>query len=121
MSFNAITYYVFYKSLSQIMAHYSHVIYACYQNMPQNLFASCSFATNNFAERLYTSQRTTRGIYAINALFFRCTLMILHLLCMRRNVNRKVYNAGKCMRYSDTQCKHGPPPPRVIRRVNVTL
>ncbi|KAK2183422.1 hypothetical protein NP493_312g01006 [Ridgeia piscesae] len=29
------------KSLSRIMAHYCHVIYACYQNMPQNLFASC--------------------------------------------------------------------------------
>ena len=37
------------------MAHYSHVIYAFYQNMPQNLFASCKFATNDFAERLYTS------------------------------------------------------------------
>ena len=31
------------------MAHYCHVIYACYQNMPQNLFA----ATNNFAEVIY--------------------------------------------------------------------
>ena len=28
MSFNAIQYYVFYKSLTRIMAHYSHVIYA---------------------------------------------------------------------------------------------
>ena len=44
-----------FKPLSRIMAHYSHVIYACYQNMPENLFASCSFATNNFAKRLYTS------------------------------------------------------------------
>ena len=43
MSFNAIKYYVFflYKSLSWIMAHYCHLIYACYQNMPQKLFASC--------------------------------------------------------------------------------
>ena len=32
---------VFYKSLSRIMAHYCHVIYACYQNMPQNLFVWC--------------------------------------------------------------------------------
>ena len=56
MSFNAKQYYVFYnKSLSRIMAHYNYVIHACYQNMPQNLFASCSFATNNFAEMLYTS------------------------------------------------------------------
>ena len=31
MSFNAIKYYVFHKSLSRIMAHYSHVIYAYYQ------------------------------------------------------------------------------------------
>ena len=31
MSFNAIKYYVFYKSLSRIMAHYCHVIYGCYQ------------------------------------------------------------------------------------------
>ena len=95
MSFNAIKYYVLYKSLSRIMAHYSHVIYACYQNMPQHLFASCSFATNNFAEKLYTSYRTTGGIYATNALSFRWTLMILYLLRMRRNVNRNVYNAGK--------------------------
>ena len=29
MSFNAIKYYVLYKTLSRIMAHYSHVIYAC--------------------------------------------------------------------------------------------
>ncbi len=29
-----------FKSLSRIKALYSHVIYACYQNMPQNLFAS---------------------------------------------------------------------------------
>ena len=41
MSFNAIKYYVFCQSLSPIMAHYCHVIYACYQNIPQNLFASC--------------------------------------------------------------------------------
>ena len=72
MSFNgnAIKYYVFYKSLSRIMAHYSHVGYACYQNMPQNVFASYSFATNNFAEpeRLYTSLRATRGMNATNAL-----------------------------------------------------
>ena len=31
----------FYKLLSRIMAHYCHVIYACYPNMPQNVFASC--------------------------------------------------------------------------------
>ena len=55
MSFNAIKYYVFYISLSRIMAHHSHVIYACYQNMPQKLFTSSKFATNSFAERLYTS------------------------------------------------------------------
>ena len=47
--------FFFYKSLSRIMAHYSHGTYACYQNMPQNLFASCSFATHNFAETLYQS------------------------------------------------------------------
>ena len=52
MSFNAKTISFFYKSLSRIMAHYSHVIYACYQNMPRQMG---SFATNNFAERLYTS------------------------------------------------------------------
>ena len=41
MSFNAIKYYVlFYINHSRIMAHYCHVIYVCYQNMPQNLFAS---------------------------------------------------------------------------------
>ncbi|KAK2192734.1 hypothetical protein NP493_23g00000 [Ridgeia piscesae] len=33
--------FFFNKSLSRIMAHYCHVIYACSQNMPQNLFASC--------------------------------------------------------------------------------
>ena len=49
---------------------------------------------------LYTSQRTTRSIYAIHALSFRCPLMILHLSRMRRNVNRNVYNAGKCKRYT---------------------
>ena len=55
MSFNAITYYISYQSLSRIMAHCSQMIYACYQNMPQNLFVSCLFATSNLAERLYTS------------------------------------------------------------------
>ena len=55
MSSNTIKYNVFYKSLSRIMAHYINVIYACYQTMPQNLFTSCKFATNNFAERLYAS------------------------------------------------------------------
>ena len=54
MSFNAIKYYGFYKSLSRITAHNSDVSYASYLNMPQSLFASCKFATNNFAERLYT-------------------------------------------------------------------
>ena len=39
---------------------------------------------------LYVSQRTTRNIYTINALSFRCTLMILHLSRMPRNVNRNV-------------------------------
>ena len=53
MSFNTLKYYVLFKSLSRIIAHYSHVIYACYRNMPQNLFASCKFAINNYAERLY--------------------------------------------------------------------
>ena len=47
--------FCFYKSLSRIMAHYCDVIYACYQNIPQNSFASCYFAANNFSERLYTS------------------------------------------------------------------
>ena len=41
MSFNAIKYYVLYKTLSRIMANYSHVIYACYQNMLRHLFTSC--------------------------------------------------------------------------------
>ena len=36
MSFNAIKYYGFYKSLSRIMAHNSDVIYASYLNMPQS-------------------------------------------------------------------------------------
>ena len=37
ISFNAIKYYgFFYQSLSRIMAHYSHVICAYNQNMPQN-------------------------------------------------------------------------------------
>ena len=33
--------------------------------------------------------------YTQNALSFRCTLVILHLSRMRRNVNRKVYNDRK--------------------------
>ena len=37
--------------LSRIMAHCSHVICAWSENMPQNLFSSCSFATNNYDER----------------------------------------------------------------------
>ncbi len=38
MSFNAIKYYVFlYKSLSRIMAHKSHVIYACYKKYASKL------------------------------------------------------------------------------------
>ena len=31
----------------------------------------------------------------INASSFRCTLMILHVLRLRRNVNRNFYNAGE--------------------------
>ena len=58
MSFNAIKYYAFSKSLSRIMVHYS-------------------------------------GIYAKTALSFRCTLMILHLMRMRRNVNRNGFNDRK--------------------------
>ena len=34
-------------------------------------------------------------MYTKNALSFRCTLMILHLSRMRRNVNRKVDNDRK--------------------------
>ena len=34
----------------RILAHCSHMIWPCYQNMPQNCFARCEFATNNFAE-----------------------------------------------------------------------
>jgi len=79
--------------VSRIMAHYSHVIYACYQNMLQNLLASCWYATNTFAERLYASQQTTRSVYTINALFFRCTLMILQLSRMRRNWLFYIYRA----------------------------
>ena len=40
MSFNAIS-YVFLINHSRNMAHYCHVIYACYQNILQNLLASC--------------------------------------------------------------------------------
>ena len=36
-----------------------------------------------------------RGSYTKNALSFHCTLMILHLSCMHRNVNRKVNNDRK--------------------------
>ena len=32
---------------------------------------------------------------SINGLSFCCILMILHLSRMRKNINRKVYNAGK--------------------------
>ena len=39
-------------------------------------------------------------MYTINALSFRCILMILHLSRMRRNVNRNVYNAGKIKCYT---------------------
>jgi len=35
------------------MAPCIHVIYACYENMLEKQLASCSFATSNFAERLY--------------------------------------------------------------------
>ena len=54
MSFSIIKYYVCLNN-SRIMAYYSHVINACYRNMPQNLFTSCSFVTTNIAEKLYTS------------------------------------------------------------------
>ena len=39
-------------------------------------------------------------MYTVNALSFRCTLMILHLSRMCRNVNGNIYNAGKCKRYN---------------------
>ena len=77
------------------MAHYSHVIYAFYQNMPQNVFASCSFATKTLLRGYIHPNEKKRSIYTINALSFRCTLMILDLSLMRRNVNRNVYNAWK--------------------------
>ena len=60
---------------------------------------------NNFAERLYTSQRTTRSIYTTNALSFRCALMILHLSRMCRNVNRNVYNDRKNVNAATTRMK----------------
>ena len=59
-----------FTSLSRIMVNWSHVICACCQNMSQHLFASCKFAINNFAERLYTSYRKARGIYIRTALCF---------------------------------------------------
>ena len=37
-------------------------------------------------------KRTARGIYTKSALSVCCTLMILHLSRMRRNVNQNVYN-----------------------------
>ena len=41
------------------------------------------------------SYQTARCIYTKNALLFRCTLMILNLLRIRRKANRKVYNYRK--------------------------
>ena len=37
----------------------------------------------------------TNSIYILNALFFRCTLMNLHISRMRRNVNLNFFNAEK--------------------------
>ena len=43
----------------------------------------------------YVLKASASGIYTKKALSFRCTLMILHLSRMRRNVNQKIYNARK--------------------------
>ena len=74
------------------MALCSHVIYGCYQNMPQT---TC-------LPRVNLRQITLQGGYIhpnkqpiVNALSFLCALMILHLSRMRINVNRNVYNAGQ--------------------------
>ena len=56
----------------------------------------CYFSQINTRQTSFeASQRTARGIYTENALLFRWTLMILHLLRMRRNVNRNVSNDRK--------------------------
>ena len=56
-------------------------------------------STNSSAPRQPSHDKTllyySRGIHTENVLLFRCKLMILHLLRMRRNVNRNVFNDRK--------------------------
>ena len=78
------------------MTHYSHVIYPCYPNMSQKTCLPVVNLRQITLLRGYIHlNEQARGIYTRNALSFRCTLMILHLSRMRRNVNRNVYNARK--------------------------
>ena len=55
------------------MALYSHVIYACYQNMPQNVFASCYYVTNKFAEIIYILTNSPEYLY------HTCFVILLHI------------------------------------------
>ena len=91
--------------MSRIIVHYSHVLCAAIETC----FKSCLPRVHLWQITLlkgYTHPNeqhvTACGIYTINALAFRCILVILHVLRMRRNVNRNVYNAGKCKRYTGT-------------------
>ena len=79
------------------MAHYNHVIYACYQNILQTCLPRVNMRQITLMiDYIHPNEQPVRrSIYTINALFFRCTLMILHLTRIHRNVNRNVYNAGK--------------------------
>ena len=74
MSFNTITSYVFFKSLSRIVAHYSHVIYACYPNMPQNLFCRVLICDKYLCrEVIYIL--TNNPLY----LYHKCIVLSLHI------------------------------------------
>jgi len=58
-----------FKSLSRSMAHSSHVACACYQTMPQNLFALCSFAKCICCKVIYVLLLIVSDIYQTKDVF----------------------------------------------------
>ena len=76
------------------MAHYCHVIYACFQNMPHNLFARVNLRQITLL-RGYIHPNGQPVEFIPN--FFISLDIDDFISRMRRNGNRNVYNAGKML------------------------
>ena len=89
MSFNAIKYYGFYKSLSRIMAHYCHVIYACYQNMPQNKSNQILFRNNKIT--FYLIKQQEQYCYVVVTWHVVCRLPVTPKHKLRNDIHIYTY------------------------------